>query len=159
MKLNEILKNEKGPKSIGNSGYYGLYNTFEKLKNSSVRENQLEKYANYMVKHIESYTPRELIYFIGTKIEEIDSDQEKKLLSVYNKAAWNNIAQKYKMDKFFESGKVGYLSRIKDYLLDAYGKLSKNLYTAIDKYASKFRENEDLNNVNNGLKMSYIERN
>jgi len=112
-----------------------------------------------MVKHIESYTPRELIYFIGTKIEEIDSDQEKKLLSVYNKAAWNNIAQKYKMDKFFESGKVGYLSRIKDYLLDAYGKLSKNLYTAIDKYASKFRENEDLNNVNNGLKMSYIERN
>ena len=158
MKLNDILKNEKAPKSIGNSGYYGLYNTFEKLKNSRIKENQLEKYTNYLVRHIESYTPRELIYFVGEKIGEVSSDKEKKLLSIYNKAAWNSIADKYKMNKFFESGKVGYLSKIKDYLLDKYDKLSSSLYSAIDKYALKFKENKDYSERNNGLKMNYTEK-
>lgn len=159
MKLNDILKNEKGPKNIGNSGYYGLYNAFEKLKNSGIKENQLEKYASYMVKHIEGYTPRELIYFVGTKIEEVNSDEEKKLLSIYNKAAWNNIAEKYRMDKFFESGKVGYLSRIKDYLLDKYGKISEGLYDAIDRYASKLKGSDSYSERNDGLKMAYSEKN
>ena len=144
MKLNDILKNEKEPKSIGNSGYYGLYNTFEKLKNSRIKENQLEKYASYMVKHIDGYTPRELIYFIGTKIEGLNSDEEKKLLSIYNKAAWNNIAEKYKMDKFFEFGKASYLSKIKNYLLDKYDKLSNGLYATIEKYASKLKGNDEI---------------
>lgn len=158
MKLNDILKNEKGPKSIGNSGYYGLYNTFEKLKNSRIKENQLDKYASYMVKQIDGYTPRELIYFVGTKIGEANSDEEKKLLSIYNKAAWNNIAEKYRMDKFFESGKVSYLSRIKDYLLDKYDKVSDSLYTSINKYASKLKGNGDYSERNSGLKMNYSEK-
>ena len=145
MKLNDILKNEKGPKSIGNSGYYGLYNTFEKLKNSRIKENQLEKYASYMVKHIDGYTPRELIYFIGTKIEGMDSDAEKKLLSVYNKAAWNNIAEKYRMDKFFESGKIGRVSKIYDYFVRISDKLSSSVYNAIDRYTSRIKENSDYN--------------
>jgi len=155
MKLNDILKNEKTPKSIGNKGYYGLYNTFEKLKNSGIKENQLEKYANYIVKHIEGYTPRDLIYFIGTKIEELNLDEEKKLLSVYNKAAWNNIAEKYKMNKFFESGKVGYIPKIKDYLLNAYDKLSNGLYKVVDKYTSRFKENEHYGERNDGLRIIY----
>jgi len=159
MKLNDILKNETGTKSIGNSGYYGLYNTFERLKNRGIKENQLEKYASYMLKHIDGYTPRDLIYFVGTKIEEVSSDEEKKLLSIYNKAAWNNIAEKYRMDKFFESGKTGYLSKIKDYVLDKYEKLSNSLYTVIDKYASKLKGEEDYNERSNGLKMTYSERN
>ena len=157
MKLNDILKNEKEPKSIGNSGYYGLYNTFEKLKNSRIKENQLEKYASYMVKHIDGYTPRELIYFIGTKIEGLNSDEEKKLLSIYNKVAWNNIAEKYGMDEFFESEKAGYLSKIKDYLLDKYDKVSSSLYSTIDKYASKFKEKKNYSERNNESKMNYTQ--
>ncbi|MGC8533728.1 MAG: hypothetical protein ACP5MV_03845 [Candidatus Parvarchaeum sp.] len=159
MKLSDILKNEKGTKSIGNSGYYGLYNTFERLKNSEIKENQLERYANYMLKHIDGYTPRDLIYFVGTKIEEASSNEEKKLLSIYNKAAWNNIADKYRMDKFFESGKTGYLSKIKDYLLDKYEKLSNGLYTVIDKYASKLKGNDEYSERSDGLKMVYSGRN
>ncbi len=158
MKLNDILKNEKEPKNIENSGYYGLYNTFEKLKNSRIKENQLEKYTNYLVKHIEGYTPRELIYFVGEKIGEASSDEEKKLLSTYNKAAWNNIAERYKMNKFFESAKIGYISKIKNYLTDKYDKFSSSLYSAIDKYTSKFKENYTYSERNNELKMSYTEK-
>lgn len=157
MKLNDILENEEETKSIRNSGYYGLHNTFEKLKNSRKKGNRLEKYTNYMIKQIEDYTPRELIYFIGEKIGKTSSDKERKLLSIYNKVAWNNIAEKYGMDEFFESEKAGYLSKIKDYLLDKYDKVSSSLYSTIDKYASKFKEKKNYSERNNESKMNYTQ--
>ena len=115
MKLNDLLKNENRTKSVGNSGFYGLYNTFERIKGlDSIKENQFEKYANYFVKNIKQYTPTDLIYFVGSKIGEISSEREKKLLSEYNKAAWNSLAKKYGMEKFFDSGDPGHASKLKN---------------------------------------------
>ena len=130
MKLNDILKNENRTKSVGNSGFYGLYNTFERIKGlGSIKENQFEKYTNYFVKNIKQYTPKDLIYFVGSKIGEISSEREKKLLSEYNKAAWNNLAKKYGMEKFFDSGDPGYVSKLRNLFYN----IGEKAYSGMDR--------------------------
>ncbi|MEM0143637.1 MAG: hypothetical protein QXL94_06770 [Candidatus Parvarchaeum sp.] len=147
MRLQDILKNDYKPKSIGNSGYYGLYNTFEKLKKNKFNQKQLEKYASYMVKHIEGYTPKDLIYFIGERLEKVNSDAERKILSVYNKAAWNNLAEKYGMQKFFESGKISYPKMAYNYLSKVSEKILKSMHNAIDHYAYKGKDDTSYTEV------------
>lgn len=147
MKLNEILKNEKTPKSIGNSGYYGLYNTFERLKNNSnIKEKEFSKYSEYFLKHVNGYTPKDLIYFVGMQIENIGSERDRKLLSEYNKAAWNQLAKKYRMEKFFENGNIGYASKLKNFLYsikDKAGNKLSSIYEDNVDYMKNFKEYMD----------------
>ncbi len=142
MKLNDIIKNEKGEKGVGKSGFYGLYNTFEKiLDNPSINEKEFSRYSAYFIKQIDNYTPKDLIYFTGNKIEEINSERENKLLSEYNKAAWNEIAKRYGVEKFFETGKQGYMPKLKNLIYNL-GIKTKDEISYLYKQFSEYMKDE-----------------
>ncbi len=126
MKLNDLLKANKN--DMGNDSYpHSLYNTFEKLKSLNLKEKDLDNYSSRLVKGIDDYTPRELIDFTEEEINNLSSEKDKKFLVSYTKAAWNHLADKYKMERFFSSGKIGYLQKIKNLLYDLGGKAYNKL--------------------------------